>query len=75
MAEQTPAVADTEGTVASSIGRRRRHARRAPSAGYVERQQRLLAAATEVLKEKGLDATSINDIAERMGADRVAMYD
>jgi TetR/AcrR family transcriptional regulator, cholesterol catabolism regulator len=74
LAEQTPSVTDTEEAVASSIGRRRRHARRAPSVGYLERQQRLLAAATEVLKEKGLDATSINDIAERMGADRASVY-
>ena len=38
-----------------------------PSAGYVERRERLLAAAAEVFKDKGLEATSINDIAERMG--------
>jgi AcrR family transcriptional regulator len=74
LAEQTPAVTGTGEDVASSISRRRRHARRAPSAGYLERQQRLLAAATEVLKEKGLDATSINDIAERIGADRASVY-
>jgi TetR/AcrR family transcriptional regulator, cholesterol catabolism regulator len=73
LAEQTPAAGPGD-AAASSIGRRRRHARRAPSAGYLERQQRLLAAATEVLKEKGLDATSINDIAERMGADRASVY-
>ena len=74
MAEQTPAVAGTEDTAASSISRRRRHARRAPSAGYLERRQRLLAAASEVLREKGLEATSINDIAERMGSDRASVY-
>jgi TetR/AcrR family transcriptional regulator, cholesterol catabolism regulator len=74
LAEQTPAVAETGNAAASSISRRRRHARGAPSTGYLERQQRLLAAASEVLKEKGLDATSINDIAERMGTDRASVY-
>ena len=59
---------------ASSIGRRRKNARRDPSAGYLERQQRLLAAAAETIKEKGLEATSVNDIAERLGTDRASVY-
>jgi AcrR family transcriptional regulator len=42
--------------------------------GYIERRERLLAAAAEVFKDKGLDATSINDIAERMGTDRASVY-
>jgi AcrR family transcriptional regulator len=58
----------------SSIGRRRTHARRDPSVGYIERRKRLLAAAAEVFKDKGLDAASINDIAERMGTDRASVY-
>jgi TetR/AcrR family transcriptional regulator, cholesterol catabolism regulator len=59
---------------ASSIGRRRTNARRDPSVGYIERRERLLAAAAEVFKDKGLEATSINDIAERMGSDRASVY-
>jgi TetR/AcrR family transcriptional regulator, cholesterol catabolism regulator len=66
-----PAQRDNDG---SSIGRRRKNARRDPSAAYLERQQRLLAVAAEVIKEKGLDATSINDIAERLGTDRASVY-
>ena len=68
------ATATTADRGASSIGRRRTHARRDPSVGYIERRQRLLAAAAEVFKDKGLDATSISDIAERMGADRASVY-
>jgi AcrR family transcriptional regulator len=73
VASRPPASATKE-AAASSIGRRRKHARRDPSTGYLERQQRLLAAAAEVFKDRGLDATSINDIAERMGADRATVY-
>jgi TetR/AcrR family transcriptional regulator, cholesterol catabolism regulator len=59
---------------ASSISLRRRNARRDPSAGYLERRQRLLDAAAQVIKEKGLEATSVNDIAERLGTDRASVY-
>jgi TetR/AcrR family transcriptional regulator, cholesterol catabolism regulator len=59
---------------ASSIGRRRRHARRDPSSDYIERRQKLLKAAAEVFKEKGLEAASVNDIAERLGSDRASVY-
>lgn len=58
----------------SSIGLRRKNARRDPSANYLERRQQLLAAAAEVIKEKGLEATSVNDIAERLGTDRASVY-
>jgi TetR/AcrR family transcriptional regulator, cholesterol catabolism regulator len=59
---------------ASSISLRRRNARRDPSASYLRRRQRLLDAAAEVIKEKGLEATSVNDIAERLGTDRASVY-
>src|SRR6266851_5116876 len=59
---------------ASSISLRRRKARRDPSASYLERRQRLLDAAAQVIKEKGLEATSVNDIAERLGTDRASVY-
>jgi AcrR family transcriptional regulator len=58
----------------SSIGRRRSHARRDPSLTYIERQERLLSAAAQVFKEKGLEASSINDIAARFGSDRASVY-
>jgi AcrR family transcriptional regulator len=58
----------------SSIGRRRSQARRDPSLGYIEKRDRLLNAAAEVFKEKGLEAASINDIAARLGSDRASVY-
>lgn len=59
---------------ARSISQRRRSARREASAGYEQRRQRLLEAAAEVFKEKGFGATSINDIAARLGSDRASVY-
>jgi AcrR family transcriptional regulator len=58
----------------SSIGRRRTNARREATPGYSERRQRLLAAAADVFKEKGFQAASVNDIAERFGGDRASIY-
>jgi AcrR family transcriptional regulator len=57
-----------------SISQRRRSARREASAGYEQRRQRLLEAAAEVFKEKGFGATSVNDIAARLGSDRASVY-
>ena len=57
-----------------SISQRRSTARREASAGYEQRRQKLLDAAAEVFKDKGLSATSVNDIAARMGADRATVY-
>jgi TetR/AcrR family transcriptional regulator, cholesterol catabolism regulator len=58
----------------SSIGRRRTNARREATPGYSERRQRLLRAAADVFKDKGLQAASVNDIAERFGGDRATIY-
>ena len=74
MASRSSAPVTSEDGAGSSIGRRRAVARRDPSAGYIERRERLLAAAAEVFKAQGLEATSINDIAERMGSDRASVY-
>jgi TetR/AcrR family transcriptional regulator, cholesterol catabolism regulator len=60
--------------VPSSIGRRRSQARRDPSMGYIEKRDRLLHAAADVFKDKGLEAASINDIAARLGSDRASVY-
>jgi AcrR family transcriptional regulator len=56
------------------MGRRRKHARDDPSPAYLQRRERLLAAAAEVFKDKGLEAASVNDIAERLGTDRATVY-
>jgi AcrR family transcriptional regulator len=74
VASRRTASATTEEAGPSSIGRRRTQARRDPSVGYIERRERLLSAAAAVFKEQGLDATSIHDIAERMGTDRASVY-
>jgi TetR/AcrR family transcriptional regulator, cholesterol catabolism regulator len=58
----------------SSIAHRRKHARRESSPGYDERRQRLLSGAADVFKEKGYQAASMSDIAERFGGDRASVY-
>jgi TetR/AcrR family transcriptional regulator, cholesterol catabolism regulator len=62
------------GVSSRSISQRRRSARREASAGYEQRRQRLLEAAAAAFKEKGFGATSINDIAARLGSDRASVY-
>jgi TetR/AcrR family transcriptional regulator, cholesterol catabolism regulator len=57
-----------------SISQRRQSARSEASAGYEQRRQRLLEAAAAVFNEKGFGATSINDIAARLGSDRASVY-
>ena len=57
-----------------SIAIRRSQARRDSNPAYHERRQRLLRGAAEVFKEKGFQAASINDIAERYGGDRATIY-
>jgi AcrR family transcriptional regulator len=57
-----------------SISERRNSARREASAGYEQRRQRLLEAAAQAFKEKGFEATSVNDIAAGMGSDRASVY-
>lgn len=61
-------------TGTNSISQRRRSARLEASAGYEQRRQRLLEAAAAVFKEKGFGATSVNDIAARLGSDRASVY-
>lgn len=65
---------NAKGAGPSSIGRRRKKASKEPSAVYLERRNNLLAAAAAVIKRKGLDAASMNDIAEEFGADRASVY-
>jgi TetR/AcrR family transcriptional regulator, cholesterol catabolism regulator len=61
-------------TGTNSISQRRRSARLEASAGYEQRRQRLLEAAAAVFAEKGFGATSVNDIAARLGSDRASVY-
>ena len=60
--------------VTEPIAIRRSQARRDSNPAYHERRQRLLRGAAQVFKEKGYQAASINDIAERYGGDRASVY-
>jgi AcrR family transcriptional regulator len=58
----------------SSISRRRSQARREGGAGYHQRRQQFLDAATEVFRTAGFQAASMNDIAIQAGSDRANLY-
>ncbi|GAA4551272.1 TetR/AcrR family transcriptional regulator [Pseudonocardia xishanensis] len=57
----------------SKISRRRGTLREANPA-YQEKRRELVRLASTVFKEKGYDATTLNDIAERFGTDRAQLY-
>jgi AcrR family transcriptional regulator len=59
----------------SGIGRRRRAAKRAEgNEEYQAKRRELIRVAATVFKEKGYEAATLNDIAERLGADRATLY-
>jgi AcrR family transcriptional regulator len=60
--------------VQSGIGERRRAAREDGSEEYQERCRELVKAAAVVFREKGYQATTLKDIAERVGSDRASIY-
>jgi AcrR family transcriptional regulator len=61
-------------TVDSGIGRRRQAARTEGGADYKARREELVRVAAEVFQEKGYQASTLNDMAERMGTDRASLY-
>jgi AcrR family transcriptional regulator len=61
-------------TVDSGIGRRRQAARTEGGADYKARREELVKVAAEVFQEKGYQASTLNDVAERMGTDRASLY-
>jgi len=61
-------------TVESGIGRRRQAARQDGGADYKARREELVKMAAEVFQEKGYEASTLNDVAERMGTDRASLY-
>lgn len=58
----------------SAIGRRREAQRPGGSEEYETRRRELIEAAGAVFKEKGYEAATLNDVAERIGADRASLY-
>jgi AcrR family transcriptional regulator len=61
-------------TTESGIGRRRQAARTEGGADYKARREELVKVAAEVFQEKGYQASTLNDVAERMGTDRASLY-
>jgi AcrR family transcriptional regulator len=58
----------------SRISRRRLAAQRNPRADYAARRAEIVSAAARVFREKGYQAATLNDIAERLGTDRASLY-
>jgi AcrR family transcriptional regulator len=65
---------DRDADQPSGIGRRRAAARVDSNEEYRARRRALIRAAAIVFKEKGYEAATLNDVAERFGADRASLY-
>jgi AcrR family transcriptional regulator len=65
---------DRDADQPSGIGRRRAAARVDSNEEYRARRRDLIRAAAIVFKEKGYEAATLNDVAERFGADRASLY-
>jgi len=59
---------------ASRISQRRSTARAEGGADYAQKRAQLVRAAADVFREKGYAAATLNDVAERVGADRATLY-
>lgn len=58
----------------SGIKRRREAARADGKSEYQSKRQSLIEAAATVFRERGYEATSLSDVAERIGSDRATLY-
>jgi AcrR family transcriptional regulator len=58
----------------SGIASRRKAAMADGSEGYQTRRQEIVQMAASVFEEKGYEAATLNDIAERLGTDRASLY-
>lgn len=73
-AGQLMARRSTTGTEVSRIGKRRLAAKRDRSEHYSEKRQAMLNAAAKLFKEKGLNATGLDEVAQLAGIDRSTLY-
>ncbi|MFQ6398741.1 TetR/AcrR family transcriptional regulator [Nocardia sp. KC 131] len=64
----------TSSTTGSGMSKRRSSAQNENSPGYQAKRTELMGLAAEVFKEKGFEAATLNDIAERFGTDRASIY-
>lgn len=62
------------GPTESGIGRRRRAAGEAGQRDYRNKRAAIIRVAAEVFKDKGFEAATLSDIAERLGMDRASLY-
>lgn len=58
----------------SGIGKRRALARKEGNPAYVEKRAQMVKAAAILFKEKGYEATTLNDVALAINADRASVY-
>lgn len=58
----------------SRIDKRRKHARKAPGPAYASKRETLIQTAASVFRDRGLEAASMNDIANESGVDRATIY-
>lgn len=56
------------------MGKRRAAAKKEGGAAYQQRRAEILKVAAAVFKERGLQGTSLNEIAEAVGTDRASLY-
>jgi AcrR family transcriptional regulator len=60
--------------LASGIAGRRKAALEDGGEGYRTRRQEIVTMAAKVFRDKGFEATTLNDIAEQLGTDRASLY-
>ncbi|MFF0223298.1 TetR/AcrR family transcriptional regulator [Streptomyces sp. NPDC004629] len=58
----------------SGIGKRRTAALRDGGESYTQRRNEIIAAGAEVFRERGLEASSLRDVAAKLGTDRASLY-
>src|SRR6202165_537330 len=58
----------------SGIGSRRRAALAEGNPAYAARREEIVRVAADVFRERGCEAATLNDIAERLGTDRASLY-